>query len=251
VVSGDTGTTIASKNGISLATLESLNPTVNWSDLQIGQQLCIAAGSAPAPAPAPTPAPTTKAPTPAPTTKAPTPAPTPAPTSGCQKFYTVVSGDTGYGIATKNGITLAQLETSNPSANWNDLQIGQQLCVQGVEASEVAGTPSNFEQNKNWLIPVIIVIGLLLIATVVILARTHSKRNRSYSSELALPTQASTEDAVLKGETAPLDIQSPVSPTTPTSTADWEKRQDDAGHTYYYNLSTGVTQWEVPDGLPA
>jgi len=164
----------------------------------------------------------------------------------------VVSGDTGLQIATKNSITWAQLQTSNPNVNWNNLQIGQKLCVQGVAASEVASTPSNFEQNKNWLIPVIVVIGLLLIATIVILARHHQKRNRSYSSELALPTQASTEDVVLKGETAPTDNQSLESPTTPTSpTADWEKRQDEAGHAYYYNTSTGVTQWEVPDGLPA
>jgi len=41
--------------------------------------------------------------------------------------YTVVSGDTCWAIATANGITVAQLQSYNPSVDCNNLQIGQQL----------------------------------------------------------------------------------------------------------------------------
>jgi len=47
-------------------------------------------------------------------------APTPTDTvSGCQGFYTVVSGDTCSGILTEFGITLAQFYAWNPSSMSN------------------------------------------------------------------------------------------------------------------------------------
>ena len=43
--------------------------------------------------------------------------------------YTVVSGDTGYGIATKLGIPFTSLAAANPTVNWDLLLIGQILRI--------------------------------------------------------------------------------------------------------------------------
>ncbi|WCL80373.1 LysM peptidoglycan-binding domain-containing protein [Saprospira sp. CCB-QB6] len=56
----------------------------------------------------------------------PTPTPTPQPTV---KYYTVVSGDTGYGIARKLGISFSKLSAANPGVNWARLSLGQKLQV--------------------------------------------------------------------------------------------------------------------------
>ena len=48
----------------------------------------------------------------------------------CSNTFTVVSGDTCDGIASQFGITLAQLESLNPSLDSNcDIDVGQVLCV--------------------------------------------------------------------------------------------------------------------------
>ncbi|KAJ7642036.1 hypothetical protein FB45DRAFT_826290 [Roridomyces roridus] len=104
VVSGDTCTSIESKNGISDATLHSLNPSINsaCSNLQVGQQLCVSGG-----------------------------------TTTCTKSYTVVSGDTCVSVESKNGISDATLHSLNPSINsaCSNLQVGQNLCVSGGSGS--------------------------------------------------------------------------------------------------------------------
>ena len=41
--------------------------------------------------------------------------------------YTVVSGDTGYNIAAKEGTTFSALDAANPGVTWTNLQIGQVL----------------------------------------------------------------------------------------------------------------------------
>lgn len=41
--------------------------------------------------------------------------------------YVVKSGDTGYRIATANGVTVADLQAVNPGVNWNRLNVGQKL----------------------------------------------------------------------------------------------------------------------------
>ncbi len=41
--------------------------------------------------------------------------------------YVVKSGDTGYKIATANGVSVADLQAVNPGVNWNRLNIGQKL----------------------------------------------------------------------------------------------------------------------------
>ncbi|KAJ7622132.1 hypothetical protein FB45DRAFT_753492 [Roridomyces roridus] len=88
VVSGDTCSKIESKNGISDATLHSLNPSINTgcTNLAIGQVLCVQAGSS-------------------------------GGTGTCTQTYTVVSGDTCSKIESNEGISDAQLHALNPSIN--------------------------------------------------------------------------------------------------------------------------------------
>ena len=46
------------------------------------------------------------------------------------KFYTVQAGDTCWGIAQKHNLTVSDLQLLNLKVNCNNLQIGQQLCVE-------------------------------------------------------------------------------------------------------------------------
>jgi len=59
--------------------------------------------------------------------------------------------------------------------------------------------------------------------------------------------QAEIQDSTL----APEQIEAPItSGPQPQLSSDWETRTDpSSGNPYYYNHKTGVTQWEVPDGL--
>jgi LysM repeat protein len=92
VMSGDTETTIANKYDIYNADLGGANPSITWTNLQIGTKLRV-------------------------------------PGYGSWTKYTVVSGDTGNAIATAEGITFNALSSANPNVNWNNLQIGQILTV--------------------------------------------------------------------------------------------------------------------------
>lgn len=101
VVAGDTGELIASKFYTTFSRLESVNPFVNWNNLQIGQVLNLPAAEA----------------------------------------YTVVSGDTGEAIARKLGISFSALSAANPSVNWNNLQIGQRLVIPTGNSTTTSPTP--------------------------------------------------------------------------------------------------------------
>lgn len=48
---------------------------------------------------------------------------------GSDKTYTVQRGDTGYGIATKNGITFNALRDANAGVDWNRLAVGRELTI--------------------------------------------------------------------------------------------------------------------------
>jgi len=80
------------------------------------------AGS-PAPAPAPSPAP------------APAPAPAPPPSTGPGGTYTVVAGDTLYGIARRFGVVMEVLAGVNNIENPSLIRVGQVLTIPG------GGTP--------------------------------------------------------------------------------------------------------------
>jgi LysM repeat protein len=81
---------------------------------------------APAPTPVATPAPTNPTPTPTVTPK-PTPAPIPSASPSAAKTYTVKSGDTLTGIATRFGTTSKILMELNSITNANLIKIGQIL----------------------------------------------------------------------------------------------------------------------------
>ncbi len=101
VVSGDIGSRIAQKLGVSFSELQSANPGVDWNRLSIGQRLNV-------------PGKRQVAPTPPPVTTT---------------YYTVVSGDTGMRIAQKLGVNFPELQNANPAVNWNRLAVGQRLVV--------------------------------------------------------------------------------------------------------------------------
>lgn len=41
----------------------------------------------------------------------------------------------------------------------------------------------------------------------------------------------------------------PAAPPAPAAGSVWQVHHTQEGRTYYYNSSTGVTQWEVPPGM--
>jgi N-acetylmuramoyl-L-alanine amidase len=51
------------------------------------------------------------------------------PSAGAKRFYTVQSGDTFGTIASKVGITVAELQALNPDVSTNALQVGQKLRI--------------------------------------------------------------------------------------------------------------------------
>lgn len=95
IKAGETLSNIASKVGIPLAILVSLNQEVDPYNLQIGELLCL-----PEEAPCP---------------------------SGI--FWEVEAGDSFYSIAKRAGVSLEVLVALNPYVNPNNLQIGQALCL--------------------------------------------------------------------------------------------------------------------------
>lgn len=111
IQAGDTFTSIAAKLGTTVAALESANPTLTPTNLQIGASIVVPSSTGPVPPAGPVP------PTP-PVDPIPTP-----PTSGAT--YTVLAGDTFTIIAAKFNVALASLEAANPGVNPTTLQIGQ------------------------------------------------------------------------------------------------------------------------------
>ncbi|MGD0863112.1 MAG: LysM domain-containing protein [Candidatus Limnocylindrales bacterium] len=107
---GDTLASIAARFGITLAQLKAANPWISVDHfLLVGDTLDI-----PWPAWIP-----------------PTPAPGPTPTAaGTFEIYTVKNGDSMQAIASKFGITLAQLKAANPQIkNPNYIQVGQVIYI--------------------------------------------------------------------------------------------------------------------------
>ncbi|MSP21702.1 MAG: LysM peptidoglycan-binding domain-containing protein [Dehalococcoidia bacterium] len=136
VAAGDIPGSIAAKFDISTSELLRANNITNSSGLQIGQELIIP-GVTPTPggAPAATATPkstATAAPTATPKSAATaTPTSTPTTTPGGTQVYIVVAGDTAIDIASKFGITVAQLAAANSTteAALRNLQIGQRLTM--------------------------------------------------------------------------------------------------------------------------
>ncbi len=115
ITSGDSCKKIAEQHNIELIALFLKNPGINCNDLQIGQQILLTLTAS---------------------------------NDGCQKTYTIVSGDICWNIAGSNGLTLDQLLSLNPGLNCSNLQIGQVICLSkgtGPVPPPPAGTVT-FEQ---------------------------------------------------------------------------------------------------------
>lgn len=102
VVAGDTGYKIAAKLGISFDALSAANKGVVWTKLQVGQKLQLPSSQSTSPE-------------------------TPKEETPKMGSYTVVSGDTGYKIAGKLGISFDALSAANKGVVWTKLQVGQKL----------------------------------------------------------------------------------------------------------------------------
>jgi len=136
IVAGDTGYKIAAKLGISFDELSAANAAVVWTKLQVGQKLQVPGSKA---------------------------AETAAPKEETPQMgsYTVVSGDTGYKIAGKLGISFDALSEVNAGVKWSKLQVGQKLNTPaGAGTAADAGTKETTENttvaeeyrgaNKTW-----------------------------------------------------------------------------------------------------
>lgn len=81
---------------------------------------------------------------------APAPASAAAPTAGCHT-YTVAKGDTGYNIAVKNGVTMAQMNALNPGMVWEKMQEKQILVL--PPTANGTGLTSNLDCKPAVIIP--------------------------------------------------------------------------------------------------
>jgi len=122
-------------------------------------------------------------------------------------------------------------------------------------------TNATVQQNLVYII-LFPVLALVLLVAVILTLRVKS-RNRGQtmsayvrdsiskppqSQHVPLETAITTQPSASTVQETPVD--NPAAPITQQS--EWEKRVDEtSGQPYYYNHSTGVTQYETPDGLTA
>lgn len=142
VKSGDTLSGIAARNGVALSDVFSWNGLNGRSIIYPGQQIKVASGTG-----APAPAPAAPAPAPAPTAPAPAPAPA-APALANTGAYTIKSGDTLGGIASRLGVSLSSLLSANHLSMSTIIYPGQKLAIPGAPAAPAPVTtplvPSTF-----------------------------------------------------------------------------------------------------------
>ncbi|WIV12363.1 LysM peptidoglycan-binding domain-containing protein [Proteiniborus sp. MB09-C3] len=99
--SGDTFYSIANRFNVTIRELETANPDVNPSNLVVGRIICIPRKVVPPGTP---------------------------PCAG-GAYYTIVSGDTFFSIASRFGVTIRDLEAANPNVDPTRLMIGQIICI--------------------------------------------------------------------------------------------------------------------------
>ena len=117
IVAGDTCWDIAKRFCFPLSDISVLNPNINCNNLQVGEVICVKSATN--------------------TAINTNPIVQPSLPSGTCVPYTVVAGDTCWGISNRYGLTVSQLNALNPNVNCANLQIGQTICVQGVQANSV------------------------------------------------------------------------------------------------------------------
>ncbi len=95
---GDAYYNLAARFRVTVAALQAANPGVNPNNLVIGQTICI---------------------------------PVPPVSGTCPGgfLYTVLAGETLYGIARRYGVVVQALIAANPGINPQALQVGQRICI--------------------------------------------------------------------------------------------------------------------------
>ncbi|MGO4859370.1 LysM peptidoglycan-binding domain-containing protein [Arthrobacter sp. 2MCAF14] len=129
VVSGDTLSGIAARHGVALSDVFSWNGLNGRSIIYPGQKIKVGPGTnAPAPA---APAPAALAPASAPAAPA-------APALANTGSYTIKSGDTLGGIASRLGVSLSSLLSANKLSMSTIIYPGQKLAIPGAPAASAA-----------------------------------------------------------------------------------------------------------------
>ncbi len=120
VQAGDTLWKISQKEGVTIAALESANPSASINNLQIGQTLTLPESSQP-------------------------------------NTYTVQAGDTEWLIAHRLGVSWSALQAANPNINPNDLQAGQVLTLPtvGKSSTNTYTAPAASSTDLYWMTRVI------------------------------------------------------------------------------------------------
>ncbi|MGE5583697.1 MAG: LysM peptidoglycan-binding domain-containing protein [Bacillota bacterium] len=95
---GDSFYSLALRFNTSVAAIQAANPGVNPTDLRIGQQICIPVVTAPGPCPG-------------------------------GFMYTVLAGETLYGLAQRYNISVQALIAANPGIIPERLSVGQRICI--------------------------------------------------------------------------------------------------------------------------
>lgn len=143
--SGDTCDAVASRNGITVSQLKSWNTEINdsCSNLWLDYYVCTGISGATAP-------PSTTTSGPPESTVSPI---MPGADANCDRYYKIESGDTCDAVASKNGITVAQLKTWNTEINaacsnlWLDYYVCTRVPGASVPPTSTAPpTPSNSPQ---------------------------------------------------------------------------------------------------------
>ncbi|KAL1844415.1 hypothetical protein VTK73DRAFT_2594 [Phialemonium thermophilum] len=143
--SGDTCESLATSWGLSVDLFTKINPGVQCPSLEAGKSYCVIGEWTPdettsPPSPPPTTTTTTTTRSQPPTTTAPTTSPSTTPSNAptmpgvapdCDRFYKVRSGDQCDTIASRNGITVAQLRSWNAEINdaCSNLWLDYYICV--------------------------------------------------------------------------------------------------------------------------
>lgn len=145
VESGDSCDVVASKNGITVAQLKSWNTEINdsCSNLWLDYYICTRVPGATVPPPTTTASPSE-----------PTVSPImPGADASCDRYYKIQSGDNCDVVASKNGITVAQLKSWNAEINsacsnlWLDYYVCTRVPGAAVPTTTtVPPTPSNSPQ---------------------------------------------------------------------------------------------------------
>ncbi|HEX3047387.1 MAG TPA: LysM peptidoglycan-binding domain-containing protein [Bacillota bacterium] len=95
---GDAFYNLAPRFNTTISALQAANPGVNPANLQIGQQICIPVATTPGSCPG-------------------------------GFMYTVLPGETLYGLATRYGIVVPALIAANPGITPEGLKAGQRICI--------------------------------------------------------------------------------------------------------------------------